>query len=108
MTLDITIILSVMTIISIYAFYSLWVKALDKIEEDEFITVKGIWSVNPKELSPSSFCPICAERMDLQKTQKVMFINNMPEVCCIRHTAREMTDYIKERERGKKIETTNN
>jgi hypothetical protein len=40
--------------------------------------------------------------MDMQKTQRVMFVNGFPVVCCVRHTAREMTDYIKANEKGKK------
>jgi hypothetical protein len=81
-----------MATISIFTVYLFLHKVKKSVEEDEFLKVKYAYN------HPSS-CPICGDEMDMQKTQKVMFINNYPAVCCLRHTAREMTDYIKMNER---------
>lgn len=77
-------------------------KVIDKMEDDEFMRVKRVWTSREDGVTPFSTCSICGDLMDLQKTQKIMFVNNVPCMCCMRHTAREMTDYIKANERGTK------
>jgi hypothetical protein len=87
--------ISVISVVLIFVVYLWWVYTKDMIEDEEFLKAKGFLVVNPRGETPSSKCPICGEQMDMKKTQKVMFIKNIPEVCCMKHTAREMTDYIK-------------
>jgi hypothetical protein len=101
---DVVLAIVVISAVAIYGLYLWWLHAHEKVEDEEFMRVKRVWGVRVHSEHPSSLCPICAEHMDLQKTQKVMFINNMPEVCCVRHTAREMTDYIKSHDRSLKYE----
>ena len=82
-------------IVSIYFVMHLWDKVKGAVEEEEFIKVRFQYTHRP-----SSPCPICNDDMDMQKTQKVMFVNSNPVVCCVKHTTREMTDYMKAHERS--------
>ena len=82
-------------IVSLYFILSWWEKVKLTVEEEEF--VKAIFRYTHR---PSSPCPICSDEMDMQKTQKVMFVNGNPVVCCVKHTTREMTDYMKAHERS--------
>ena len=80
--------------VSIFCVWVLWEKIKEHVDEEEFIKAGFRYRHRP-----SSYCPICSDEMDMQKTQKVMFVNGELVVCCVRHTTREMTDYMKAHER---------
>lgn len=85
--------IAIITIISLLLVYSWWENKQIEVDDEEFKSIKV--KLNP---SSSNKCPLCGATMNLSSTQRVIFINNQPVICCLVHTSRELTDYIKQKE----------
>ena len=88
MILTISIIILVTAIVAIAAVetYSIWKEQSLDIEFE---------ASKPATRKHMTFCPLCGDMLDMDKTQKVANSARGCQMCCIIHTNREIVDYIK-------------
>ena len=48
---------------------------------------------------PNDVCPLCGEKMDLEKTQRIIRAAERLYVCCVNHTGPELVSFIKDKDK---------